>query len=48
MSPALLAGLVGLWRWDPGQGGEATYLRRQAIADGVHVVGGRRWVHEAV
>ena len=30
------------------QRGEATYLRGQAVADGVHVVGGRRWVHEAV
>lgn len=30
------------------QSGEATYLGRQAVADGVHVVGGRRRVHEAV
>jgi hypothetical protein len=27
---------------------EATYLRRQAIADRVHVVGGSPRVHEAV
>lgn len=35
-------------RWAPGQRGGAAYLRRQAVADGVHVVGGRRRVHEAV
>ena len=34
--------------WDPGQRGGAPYLRRQAVADGVHVVGGGRRVHEAV
>lgn len=35
--------------WFPGRrSSEATYLGRQAVADGVHVVGGRRRVHEAV
>lgn len=29
-------------------GGAATYLGRQAVADRIHVVGGRRRVHEAV
>lgn len=34
--------------WDPRQQGGAPYLRRQAVADGVHVVGGGRRAHEAV
>lgn len=32
----------------PWAGGRDTYLRRQAIADRVHVVGGRCRVHEAL
>lgn len=35
------------WR-DTGPKGTGPYLRRQAIADGVHVVGGGPRIHEAV
>ena len=49
VSPRALAG----WAGDhlvmgPWAGGGDTYLRRQAIADRVHVVGGRCRVHEAL
>lgn len=39
---------MGIWQWGPGQRGEAAYLRRQTVADRVHVAGRCRRVHEAV